>query len=87
MGIFEVLQILSGFIFWASGILQLVKIVKTQSVEGLSLLAVIGVVIGVLFMEMYAIHTFLPALILTTTISLLIEISKLSVILYYTKHA
>jgi len=87
MGIFEILQILSGFIFWASGILQLVKIVKSQSVEGISLLSVIGVVLGVLFMEMYAIHTALPALILTTTISLLLEIAKLSVILYYTKRA
>jgi MtN3 and saliva related transmembrane protein len=87
MGIYEILQLVGGIILSVGSIPQLEQIVRTKSVEDINLTSIITLILGMLFMEMYAIHSELAMFVITNTLSLVLAITKLSLKIYYTKRA
>lgn len=85
MGIYEILQLVGGIILSVGSIPQLEQIVRTKSVEDINLTSIITLILGMLFMEMYAIHSELVMFVITNTLSLVLAITKLSLKIYYTK--
>lgn len=56
--IFNLLQLIGGFILSFGYIPQIIQIVKTKSVNDLNLNTFLMIFIGILFMEVYAINLF-----------------------------
>ena len=57
--IYDMFQLIGGLILSVGYIPQIIKIVKTKSVKDLSLLWSLAVLIGIAFMEVYAISLFI----------------------------
>jgi MtN3 and saliva related transmembrane protein len=64
---------------------QIEQIVRTKSVKDINLTSIITLILGMLLMQIYAVHAELTMFIITNTISLLLAIVKLSLKIYYTK--
>ncbi len=87
MGVYDILQLVGGIILAVGSIPQLEQIVRTKSVEDINLTSIVTLIVGMLLMEMYAIHSELTMFIITNTISLLLAIAKLALKIHYTKRA
>ena len=85
MTIYDILQLVGGMILSIGSIPQIEQIVRTKSVKDINLTSIITLIIGMLLMQIYAVHAGLTMFIITNTISLLLAIVKLSLKIYYTK--
>lgn len=85
MSVYDALQLVGGIILSLGTIPQLEQIVRTKDVEAINITSIISLIVGMLFMEMYAIHSELTMFVITNTISLLLAITQLSLKIYYTK--
>jgi MtN3 and saliva related transmembrane protein len=85
MTIYDILQLVGGMILSIGSIPQIEQIVRTKSVKDINLTSIITLIIGMLLMQIYAVHAELTMFIITNTISLLLAIVKLSLKIYYTK--
>ncbi|MDQ0194198.1 PQ-loop domain-containing transporter [Paenibacillus wynnii] len=74
--VFELLQLIGGFILASGWVPQILKIVKTKSVTDLSAKSFWLVFIGIAFMEIYAVNLVVQgvgiAFLITNTLSLLL---------------
>jgi MtN3 and saliva related transmembrane protein len=72
--IFDILQLIGGFILSFGYIPQITQILKTKSTEDLNLKTFVMMFTGILFMEVYAVNLLLRgaggAVLITNTISL-----------------
>ena len=85
MTIYDILQLVGGMILSIGSIPQIEQIVRTKSVKDINLTSIITLILGMLLMQIYAVHAELTMFIITNTISLLLAIVKLSLKIYYTK--
>jgi MtN3 and saliva related transmembrane protein len=79
------LQLVGGMILSIGSIPQIEQIVRTKSVKDINLTSIITLILGMVLMQIYAVHAGLTMFIITNTISLLLAIVKLSLKIYYTK--
>ncbi|NBW22613.1 MAG: hypothetical protein EBR82_83180 [Caulobacteraceae bacterium] len=85
MTIYDILQLVGGMILSIGSIPQIEQIVRTKSVKDINLTSIITLILGMVLMQIYAVHAGLTMFIITNTISLLLAIVKLSLKIYYTK--
>lgn len=85
MDIYDVLQLIGGMILSVGAIPQIEQIIRTKSVKDINLTSIITLIIGMVLMQIYAVHSGLTMFIITNTISLLLSILKLALKIYYTK--
>jgi len=85
MTIYDILQLVGGMILSIGSIPQIEQIVRTKSVKDINLTSIITLILGMILMQIYAVHAGLTMFIITNTISLLLAIVKLSLKIYYTK--
>jgi len=85
MTIYDILQLVGGMILSVGSIPQIEQIVRTKSVKDINLTSIITLILGMVLMQIYAVHAGLTMFIITNTISLLLAIVKLSLKIYYTK--
>lgn len=89
--LFNLLQFIGGIILSVGYIPQIIKILKTKSVQDFSRIYVGGIFTGVLFMEAYAVYMWFVmhtagAFMITNTISLLLSgLEFFLIFLYYNK--
>jgi MtN3 and saliva related transmembrane protein len=84
MDIYDVLQLAGGMILSVGAIPQIEQIVRTKSVKDINLTSIITLILGMVLMQIYAVHSGLTMFIITNTISLLLSIVKLGLKIYYT---
>lgn len=85
MTIYDILQLVGGMILSVGAIPQIEQIIRTKSVKDINLTSIITLIIGMILMQIYAVHSGLTMFIITNTISLALAILKLSLKIYYTK--
>lgn len=85
MTIYDILQLIGGMILSVGAIPQIEQIIRTKSVKDINLTSIITLIIGMILMQIYAVHAGLTMFIITNTISLLLAIVKLSLKILYTK--
>lgn len=85
MTIYDILQLMGGMILSVGAIPQIEQIIRTKSVKDINLTSIITLIIGMILMQIYAVHSGLTMFIITNTISLVLAILKLSLKIYYTK--
>lgn len=85
MNIYEILQLVGGLILSVGSLPQLEQIVRTKSVGDINLVSICTLILGMVLMEIYAVHLELTMFVITNTISLLLAITKLSLKILYTK--
>lgn len=85
MTIYDILQLIGGMILSVGSIPQIEQIIRTKSVKDINLTSIITLIIGMILMQIYAVHAGLTMFIITNTISLLLGITKLSLKIYYSK--
>jgi MtN3 and saliva related transmembrane protein len=87
MNIYEILQLVGGLILSVGGIPQLEQIIRTKSVKDINITSIMTLILGMILMEIYAVHMELTMFVITNTLSLILAIAKLSLKIYYTKNA
>lgn len=87
MDIYDILQLAGGMILSVGSIPQIEQIIRTKSVKDINLTSIITLIIGMILMQIYAVHSGLTMFIITNTISLLLAIIKLGLKIYYTPRA
>jgi uncharacterized protein with PQ loop repeat len=85
MNIYDILQLAGGLILSVGSIPQIEQIIRTKSVNDINLTSIITLIIGMVLMQIYAVHSGLTMFIITNTISLLLAIVKLGLKIHYTK--
>ena len=85
MNIYDLLQLIGGMILSVGAIPQIEQIIRTKSVKDINLTSIITLIVGMVLMQIYAVHYGLTMFIITNTISLLLSIVKLALKIYYTK--
>ena len=85
MNIYEILQLIGGLILAVGGIPQLEQIIRTKSVKDINITSIMTLILGMILMEIYAVHMELVMFVITNTLSLILAIAKLSLKIYYTK--
>jgi len=85
MDMFDVIQLIGGMILSVGAIPQIEQIIRTKSVKDINLTSIITLIIGMILMQIYAVHSGLTMFIITNTISLILAIVKLSLKIYFTK--
>ena len=85
MTIYDVLQLIGGMILSVGAIPQIEQIIRTKSVKDINITSIITLIIGMILMQIYAVHAELTMFIITNTISLFLAIVKLSLKIYFTK--
>lgn len=85
MTIYDILQLIGGMILSVGAIPQIEQIIRTKSVKDINLTSIITLIIGMILMQIYAVHAGLTMFIITNTISLLLAIVKLSLKIYYSR--
>ncbi|MCM3783925.1 PQ-loop domain-containing transporter [Neobacillus mesonae] len=87
--IYDIVQLIGGFILASGWIPQIIKIVKTKSVQDLSVNSFWLVLLGIALMEIYAISLTVQgvglAFLITNTLSLLLIALLLALIYTYKK--
>jgi len=87
MNVYDLFQLLGGIILTFSYPSQIIKIIKTKSVEDLSLQYFIGITLGVAMMEVNAVHLVLNgsalSYLITNTAALIMPIIVIGLILKY----
>ena len=88
--IFDVLQLIGGGIICIGYLPQIWKVLRTKSVEDLSLGAFLTISVGVFFMEFYGIDLVLSynmghAFLITNTLNLMLGVTLCLSIIYYRK--
>ena len=85
--IMDLLQIGGGVVLCAGYVPQIRRIITTRSAHDLSLSMWLSVLVGLIAMEIYAVHLLLTtgtvAVLLTNTVSLLFSVAMVSLILTY----
>jgi MtN3 and saliva related transmembrane protein len=84
MDIYDVLQLAGGMILSVGAIPQIEQIIRTKSVRDINLTSIITLIVGMVLMQIYAVHSGLYMFIITNSVSLLLAIVKLSLKIYYT---
>lgn len=87
MNIYEILQLVGGLILAVGGIPQLEQIIRTKSVGDINITSIMTLILGMILMEIYAVHMELVMFVITNTLSLILAIAKLSLKIYYSKNA
>lgn len=85
MNIYEILQLVGGLILSVGSIPQLEQIIRTKSVKDINITSIMTLILGMILMEIYAVHMELTMFVITNTLSLILAIAKLSLKIYYTK--
>lgn len=85
MTVYDILQLIGGMILSVGAIPQIEQIIRTKSVKDINLTSIITLIIGMILMQIYAVHAGLTMFIITNTISLLLAIVKLSLKILYSK--
>lgn len=85
MNIYEILQLIGGLILSVGSLPQLEQIVRTKSVGDINLTSICTLILGMVLMEIYAVHMELVMFVITNTLSLLLAITKLALKILYTK--
>lgn len=91
LAFFNTLQFVGGLILSVGYIPQIVKIIRTKSVNDFSKLYLGGVFIGICFMEAYAIYMYFVmgqagAFFVTNTISTILSGTEYALVMYYSKY-
>ena len=87
MNIYEILQLVGGLILAVGGIPQLEQIIRTKSVKDINITSIMTLILGMILMEIYAVHMEFAMFVITNTLSLILAIAKLSLKIYYSKNA
>jgi MtN3 and saliva related transmembrane protein len=87
MDIYDLLQLIGGMILSVGAIPQIEQIIRTKSVKDINLTSIVTLIVGMVMMQIYAVHNELTMFIITNTISLLLAIAKLALKIYYTERA
>lgn len=85
MTVYDILQLIGGMILSVGAIPQIEQIIRTKSVKDINLTSIITLIIGMILMQIYAVHAGLTMFIITNTIGLLLAIVKLSLKILYSK--
>ena len=83
MDIYDVIQLIGGMILSVGALPQIEQIIRTKSVKDINLTSIITLIVGMILMQVYAVHTELTMFIITNSISLMLAITKLSLKIYY----
>jgi MtN3 and saliva related transmembrane protein len=87
MNVYDLLQLIGGMILSVGAIPQIEQIIRTKSVKDINLTSIVTLIVGMVMMQIYAVHNELTMFIITNTISLLLAIAKLALKIYYTERA
>jgi MtN3 and saliva related transmembrane protein len=87
MNVYDLLQLIGGMILSVGAIPQIEQIIRTKSVKDINLTSIVTLIVGMVMMQIYAVHYELTMFIITNTISLLLAIVKLALKIYYTERA
>jgi MtN3 and saliva related transmembrane protein len=90
MDLFVLLQLIGGIILLLGNIPQIIQIIKTKSVGDLNLTSFSSILLGILFMEIYAVNLVYTtgngiAFLITNTFSLLTSGLIVTLIIIYKK--
>jgi MtN3 and saliva related transmembrane protein len=85
MDVYDLLQLIGGMILSVGAIPQIEQIIRTKSVRDINLTSIVTLIVGMVMMQIYAVHNELTMFIITNTISLLLAIAKLGLKIYYTE--
>jgi len=83
MDMYDVIQLIGGMILSVGALPQIEQIIRTKSVKDINLTSIITLIVGMILMQVYAVHTELTMFIITNSISLMLAIVKLSLKIYY----
>lgn len=85
MNVYDLLQLIGGMILSVGAIPQIEQIIRTKSVKDINLTSIVTLIVGMVLMQIYAVHYELVMFIITNSISLLLAIVKLALKIYYTE--
>jgi len=83
MNVYDILQLVGGMILSVGAIPQIEQIIRTKSVKDINLTSIITLIVGMVLMQIYAVHYELVMFIITNSVSLLLSIVKLGLKIYY----